>query len=162
MSISCPTVVVQLRAIQLIMQKVNLIDQRIWKLFERLTLRREMVEEMSPKQMSNHRRRRIWMISSRVLKFHDPSWTRLFSWVDATNIVILLVEILHWKDLLRINNKNVSTCACQISANNKNLIFRRVETIYELTNKPLEHTSPVISEDSLHNHLSGYAPKVCW
>ncbi len=25
--------------------------------------------------------------------------------------------------------------------------------IYELTNKPLEHTPPVISEDSLHNHL---------
>ena len=24
---------------------------------------------------------------------------------------------------------------------------------YELTNKPLEHTPPVISEDSLHNHL---------
>ncbi len=27
------------------------------------------------------------------------------------------------------------------------------ESIYELTNKPLEHTPPVISEDSLHNHL---------
>ena len=26
-------------------------------------------------------------------------------------------------------------------------------SVYELTNKPLEHTSPVISEDSLHNHL---------
>ena len=26
-------------------------------------------------------------------------------------------------------------------------------TIYELNNKPLEHTPPVISEDSLHNHL---------
>ena len=26
-------------------------------------------------------------------------------------------------------------------------------TFYELTNKPLEHTPPVISEDSLHNHL---------
>ncbi len=25
--------------------------------------------------------------------------------------------------------------------------------LYELTNKPLEHTPPVISEDSLHNHL---------
>ena len=25
--------------------------------------------------------------------------------------------------------------------------------VYELTNKPLEHTPPVISEDSLHNHL---------
>ncbi len=34
--------------------------------------------------------------------------------------------------------------------------------IYELTNKPLEHTPPVISEDSLHNHLGICETKVCW
>ena len=31
--------------------------------------------------------------------------------------------------------------------------FLQYVIIYELTNKPLEHTPPVISEDSLHNHL---------
>ncbi len=41
-------------------------------------------------------------------------------------------------------------------AYSEHMILKPVHLIpyfYELTNKPLEHTPPVMSEDSLHNHL---------
>ena len=50
---------------------------------------------------------------------------------------------------IELVKKNVPLCVMILTL----LLQKTFPRIYEPTNKPLEHTPPVISEDSLHNHL---------